>query len=59
VDDLDDNAELRARAEAIERRQTRLAEVLGVAWRAQIAAETPTRDPQRMIAEAMAGCRSR
>jgi hypothetical protein len=38
-DDPDDSAELRDRGEAIERRQTRLAEVLGVAWRREIERE--------------------
>jgi hypothetical protein len=38
-DDPDDSAELRDRGEAIERRQTRLAEVLGVAWRRAIERE--------------------
>lgn len=46
-DDSDDHAELRARGEATEHRQMRLAEVLGVAWRAQIADETPVRSPQQ------------
>jgi hypothetical protein len=35
-DGPDDHAELRARAEAVERRQTRLAETLGVAWRQEL-----------------------
>jgi hypothetical protein len=38
-DEPDDHAELRARAEAIKRRQMQRAELLGVVWRAQIAAE--------------------
>ena len=38
-DGPDDHAELRARAEATERRQLKRAEILGAAWRAQIAAE--------------------
>ncbi len=43
-DEPDDHAQLRAKAEATECRQLRLAERLGTAWRAQIAAETPARD---------------
>jgi hypothetical protein len=38
-DDPDDSAELRTRGEAAERRQTRLADVLGVAWRREIERE--------------------
>jgi hypothetical protein len=36
-DDPDDSAELRARVEATERQQTQRAEVLGVAWRQELA----------------------
>jgi hypothetical protein len=46
-DDPDDSAQLRAQAERQERRQIARVEVLGVAWRAQIAAETPAHAPQR------------
>jgi hypothetical protein len=46
-DEPDDSARLRARAEASERRQLRRAEVLGVAWRAQIAAEKAAPAPHR------------
>jgi hypothetical protein len=46
-DELGDHAELRARAEAAECRQLRRAAVLGTAWRAQIAVETPARASQR------------
>jgi hypothetical protein len=47
-DDPDDHAQLRARAETAERRQTRRAALLGAAWRAQIAAETPAHAPQQV-----------
>jgi hypothetical protein len=40
-DDPDDSAELRARGEALKRWQTRLAEVLGVAWRQEFEQESP------------------
>jgi hypothetical protein len=40
-DDPDDSAEPRARGEALERLQTRLAEVLGVAWRQEFEQESP------------------
>jgi hypothetical protein len=38
-DDPDDSAELRARAEAVERRHARHAAVLGVVWQGEIRAE--------------------
>jgi hypothetical protein len=47
-DDPADSAALRAHAEASERRQRQLAELLGAVWRAHIAAETPARAPQRL-----------
>jgi hypothetical protein len=42
-DDPDDHAELRARAEAIERRQMARVEIIGRRWQRQIAAEQARR----------------
>jgi hypothetical protein len=46
-DDPDDSAELRAHAEAIERRQTHRAEVLGALWQGEIHAERQERRRER------------
>ena len=47
MDDPDDHAELRARAEDAERRLVVQAEVLGVAWRAQIEEERRLAERER------------
>ena len=46
-DDPDDHAQLRTQSEAIERRQQRLAEVLGVVWQGEIREERRERRRQQ------------
>jgi hypothetical protein len=46
-DDPDDSAELRAHAEASERRQLRLAEVLGAVWQGEIEVERKRKRQRR------------